>query len=364
MSTADLVSVTLALLLYAVSMLGAVIVTGRIVRRRRDRRDARLAAEARPHLLELTGGDADIDEPLRRLAALDRRRWKAVQPSATSLLGKVSGHAHAALVRLFEERGIARDALRDLTRRGAVRRAAAAHVLGLMHHAEAVPALVRLLSDRNPEVRAVAARALGQVGAPEAAGPLLECLSGGGRVPFDLVAQSLIRIGPAARPALDRALSHSDPAVRAIAAEVLGLIGSVGSVAALVRVLSVDPSVDVRTRAARSLGRLGTPACLAALTDATGLAHPQAVRAEAAGALGDIGAAGAVPALRALLPDYHYRVAHNAAMSLTRLGPPAEAALREVADGTLGVRAAGHAREALAVLALAEGRLPRPAPAT
>ncbi|GAA3161923.1 hypothetical protein GCM10010466_61150 [Planomonospora alba] len=363
MTSVQLVSVTLALLLLAVSVLGAVIVTGRSVRRARQRRDARLAAEVRPLLIRLTGGDEDVEEVLRRLAALDRRRWNAVRASAVGLLGKVSGQGNAALTRLFEERGVARDAVADLSRRGSVRRARAATVLGLLRHAEAVPDLTRLLADRHPEVRTAAARALGRIAEPQAAGPLLDCLAGG-RVPSDVVVQALIAIGPAARPALTKAMAHTAPEVRAIAAEVLGLIGSVGSVSALIRALTLDPSSDVRTRAARSLGRLGTPACLDALTDAVGLTYPTAVRAEAAGALGDVGAPAAVPALRALLADHHYRVAHHAARSLTRLGGPGTETLREAADGALGVRAAAHAREALAVLALAEGRHPaRPAPA-
>ncbi|MFC4061861.1 HEAT repeat domain-containing protein [Planomonospora corallina] len=363
MDTVRLVTVTLALLLAAVAVLGVVIVTGRLLRRLRTRRDARIAAEVRPLLLRLTAGDEDdVDEPLRRLAAMDRRRWLVVQASAVSLLGKVSGQGNAALARLFQERGAARSALADLSRRGAVRRARAANVLGLLHHAEAVGALVGLLTDRHPEVRTSAARALGRIGEPQAAAPLLRSLSGG-RIPSDVVAQALIRIGPAARPALAKAMAHPDPAVRAIAAEVLGVIGSVGSVAALIRALTMDPSTEVRARAAASLGRLGTPACLDALAGATSLIHPTAVRAEAASALGDIGAAGGVPALRGLLADHHYRVAHNAARSLTRLGGPARDVLEEAAAGTMGKRAAGHAKEALAVLDLAEGRPLRPAAA-
>ncbi|GAA3448056.1 HEAT repeat domain-containing protein [Planomonospora venezuelensis] len=361
MSTAQLVSLTLAMLAGAVTLLGLVIVTGRALHRRRTRRDARLAADFRPLLLELTGGDDDIDEPLRRLAALDRRRWRAVEPSAISLLTKVSGHAHAALVSLFAQRGLARAALRDLDRFGAVRRATAAHVLGLMGHTEAAPALAGLLSDRSPEVRAVAARALGQIGAAEAADPLLASLAAGGGVPFHLVAQSLIRLGPGARPALAKALYHPEAAVRAVAAEVLGLTGAVETARVLIGVLAGDPSGEVRVRTARSLGRLGTPVCLEALIHATGPAHPHAVRVEAATALGDLGSPRAVPALCDLLGDPQYHVAHNAARSLARLGSgPAMAVLAETVAERPGTTAAGHAWEALAVLDLQAGQLRRP----
>ncbi|MBG0833356.1 HEAT repeat domain-containing protein [Planomonospora sp. ID67723] len=360
MNTTQLLSLLLAALAGATTMLGLVIVAGRALHRRRVRRDARLAADFRPLLLELIGGDDDIDEPLRRLAALDRRRWRAVEPSAISLLTKVSGHARTALVKLFEQRGLARTALRDLTGSGAVRRATAAHVLGLMGHAEAAPALAGLLSDRSPEVRAVAARALGQVGAPEAAGPLLASLAGGGRAPFYLVTQSLIRLGPGARPALVEALSHEDAVVRAAAAEVLGLTGAVETAPALIGMLVGETSTEVQTRMVRSLGRLGTPMCLQALIHATGPGHPHAVRVEAAAALGVLGSPRAVPALGELLGDSRYHVAHNAARSLARLGDPAMIVLAETVAERSGTSAAEHAWEALAILDLQAGHLQRP----
>nr|BFE89303.1 hypothetical protein GCM10020093_119050 [Planobispora longispora] len=138
MSAAQLVSLTLALLAGSVTLLGLVIVTGRALHRHRDRRNARLSAGVRPWLLELIGGDSEeVNEPLLQLAALDRRVWRAVEPGAISLLGKVSGNARTAMVRLLEQRGLARDALRNLSSLSSVRRASAAHVLGLLSHAEA-----------------------------------------------------------------------------------------------------------------------------------------------------------------------------------------------------------------------------------
>ncbi|GII06057.1 HEAT repeat domain-containing protein [Planobispora takensis] len=365
MNTAQLVSLSIAVLAVAVVLLGLVIVTGRALNRQRERRDARLSADVRPLLMELIGGDGgdEISEPLLLLAALDERVWRAVEPSAISMLGKVSGNARVALVRLLEQRGLARTASRDLSGLSAVRRAVAAHVLGLLGHAEAAFPLVRMLSDRNPEVRAAAVRGLGQVGAAGAAGPIISSMTGG-RVPFQLVAQALIRLGPKARPALVETLSDGDPAKRAVAVEVLGLTGAVENARALVDVLAGDSSADVRVRAARALGRLGTPVCLDALIHATGPDHPHAVRVEAASALGDLGSPRAVPTLQQLLADSHYHVAHNAARSLARLGKPATAALTETVAERAGTPAASHAWEALAIQDLQAGRLPRlPAPA-
>jgi HEAT repeat protein len=55
-------------------------------------------------------------------------------------------------------------------------RAETAAALGTLRNADAVPALIRLLDDRQPEVREAAARALGDIGSTEAVAPLIEAL--------------------------------------------------------------------------------------------------------------------------------------------------------------------------------------------
>jgi HEAT repeat protein len=95
------------------------------------------------------------------------------------------------------------------------------------------------------------------------------------------------------------------------------------------------------------------------------------LRAAAARALGDLGAPAAVPALVALLDDDEYRVAHEAAHALRRLGRAGSDALRtvlatEAAEMAAAGRgsharassAAGHAREALALAAVSESSAP------
>lgn len=330
----------LGVLLNGVALLGLIIVTGRVLHRRRAERDARLAAAVRPWLLELMGGDEDVAEPLDRLAALGRREWRAIMPSALGLLAQVRGQGHDALALLFDRRGLAGDALRDLSARSAVTRADAAYVLGLLGRIEAVPGLRRLLRDRDPQVRAVAARALGQIGDPAAAPDLIGCLAGARQVPAHIVAQALILLGPPARPALVAALEHGEAPVRAVVVDVLGFTGgyagSAEAVPALARALASDPAEEVRTRAARALGKMGTRECLGPLLDATDAVHPEAVRAEAARALGELGAVEAVPVLRDLLDSPGYRVPHNAAEALVELGPPAWDALRATAAGGTG----------------------------
>lgn len=75
---------------------------------------------------------------------------------------------------------VARDDTRTLIRAtrhwSAAIRGEAAAALGALRTASAVPELIRLLKDHQPEVRESAARALGDIGPPEAAGPLVEAL--------------------------------------------------------------------------------------------------------------------------------------------------------------------------------------------
>jgi HEAT repeat protein len=354
----------LALLVLAI-VLGAALVVGRAVRRTAERRRSRLAGTARRALLAVAGGDDDPAH-IQALARLDGPTWRAIEPTAVAMLGKVRGEAHEALVALFEQRGAATRALVDLRRPGAVRRARAAELLGNLGRAESVPPLCALLTAASPEVRVVAARSLGRIGEPAAAGPLLAALTGRRAIPAHFVAHAVLRLGTGTLPALAAALVHDDPLVRATAADVLGLAGAVTATPRLVAALAADTAIEVRVRAATALGRLGTRSALAPLLEAVAPDRPPALRAAAARALGELGAATAAATLAGLLRDPAYAVAHAAAEALRRLGNAGRAVLLAAAeDAALGARlstmdpasrAAAHAREALAASELAERR--------
>jgi HEAT repeat protein len=181
-------------------------------------------------------------------------------------------------------------------------------------------------------------------------------------VPAHLVAHALAGIGAGAQPALVHGMDHPRESVRAVAAEVLGLIGAVGATARIEAALRADSSTEVRIRAARTLGRLGTRTAMPPLRDALTGAHPPALRAEAAKALGELGAPAAVDALTAVLGDAEFVVAHEAARALLRLGAKGRRALESARDGKLDsprrIRtvAIAHAREALAVADVEEHR--------
>ena len=112
-------------------------------------------------------------------------------------------------------------------------RAQAARALGQLKVAAAVETILPLLYDARPETCAIAAQALGMIGEPSAAGPL------------------------------DDALDHgASPAVRAAAAEALGLLrlphGSpeaARAIASLINALHDDDAL-VRIKAALALNAL------------------------------------------------------------------------------------------------------------
>jgi len=332
-------------------------VATRAVRPLRDRRRHRLMARHRRDLLEFAAGEGDPDA----LVDIPERAWKALEPSAVQLLGKVRGEAREAIAGVFERRGAAVEAMRDLRRRGVVRRARAAEMLGTLGHAEAVPDLCALLDDRHPDLRIVCARALGRLGDAAAAPALLRSLTGPRPTPSHLVAHALTHLGPDATPELIRALDHADPQVRLTALDALGLRGVAAARSQIAGLLERDGSLAVRTRAAAVLGRLGTGSTVDALVAATGAVHPTALRGQAVRSLGELGIRSAVEQLAHLLADPHHEVAHQASRALLRLGTTGLRALESAASP--GAPAA-HAIEALAVQRLAAERATRSPVAT
>ncbi|HEX8630317.1 MAG TPA: HEAT repeat domain-containing protein [Catenuloplanes sp.] len=352
-------TVSLVVLLIGICLLAALIAGIRVLRTLRDRRRAALAEGPRRALLAFVadGGEQGADE----LVAIGARAWQAAEPAAIALLGKVRGEAQQALIAVFERRGVATRAMRDLTAHGVTRRARAVEVLGNLERADAVPALCQLLDDRHSAVRVVAVRALGRIGDPAAAPYLIASLARAEPTPALLVTQALAQLGAGGEPTLQAALDHSLPRVRAGALDALGLLGATGTVARVAAVLRDDPHLDVRVAAVSTLGRFSTRAALAPLVDALDPAHPGVLRAAAAHALGELGAPAAVAPLAGLLTDPRYRVAHEAAHALRRLGTAGLRQLRTVAadDAAPG---ADHAREALALAAITAGS-PDPAAA-
>jgi HEAT repeat protein len=359
MPSLRLFTVVLEVLAGIVVVAATAIVLVRVLRKIRHRRRAILAAGPRRVLIAFAAENGEHGG--HDLIAIPADAWRAAEPTALALLGKLRGEAHAALVSVFLRRGIARTALGDLHSRSRVRRARAAQVLGDLEHREAVPELCRLLTDRHDEVRVVALRALGRIGDPAAAWRIIAALDGADPVPSLLATHSLVQLGAEAELTLSAALDHPQARVRAVCLDALGLLGAAGSVHRMAAVLDRDTHLDVRVAAAVNLGRLGTRTAAEPLALALNPSWPAPLRAAAARALGDLGAPAAVPVLAALLVDDQFPVAHEAAHALRRLGPSGTEALVVAVEaehtragaetGTPGrvVLAASHAQEALAL---------------
>jgi HEAT repeat protein len=78
------------------------------------------------------------------------------------------------------------------------------------------------LADENPEVRAMAAEILGKIGSARAVDPLIEAFLDRERTVRRAAATALVRIGTPAVDSLIQALKIEDEEVRTLAAEVLG----------------------------------------------------------------------------------------------------------------------------------------------
>lgn len=338
-----------------VVVLSIAVVLRRYLRERNERRRARLVEPLRQVLVRLvtdpTGDDPSLEH--ETLLATLPRTWEALEPTVLDMLRKVRGESRDRLVAVVVAKGTVTRMRRRTRRWGAVRRAHAAELLGLLRQPDARDDLVRLLRDHDPEVRIVAARALGELGDVSAAQPLLESLVRTRSVPLRVVARSLARLGPGTAPTLVDGLRSENALTRAVCAEIAGLLGVTAAHSTLLDVVEHDSDDDVRIRAARALGRIGLPAGLPALVRATDADKPAALRAVAARALGDLGGPGPVEFLEVLLSDANHRVAANAGQALARVGAVGLARLRQLSrqPGDLG----DSAREALALHALSRG---------
>ncbi|MEU4216133.1 HEAT repeat domain-containing protein [Actinoplanes sp. NPDC026623] len=337
-----LFTVVIAILAGIVAVTALAIIIVRVVRGIRRRKRAALAAGPRRALLAFVADNGE--EGSHDLVAIPDDAWRAVEPTALALLGKLRGEAHLGLVSVFLRRGAARAALRDLRSRSRVKRARAAQVLGDLALRQAVPELCRLLTDRHPEVRVVTVRALGRIRDPAAAWRIIASLDRPDPLPSLLATHALAQLGAEAEVTLSAALDHPHARVRVVCLDALGLLGATGSMPRVARVLRDDTVLDVRVAAAVNLGRLGTRAALEPLTLALRSFRPAPLRATAARALGVLGAPSAVPTLAELLDDDEFQVAHEAAHALRRLGRPGIEALIAAVAAERSAGAGAHAR--------------------
>lgn len=294
-------------------LLVTVIAARRMAFAREDARRTRAEERLRPLVLGLVSGDGS---PVPAFGPDDA---ELVASMLARYARQLTGTARMSVAAFFEHRGFVDREIARLRARRAWRRARAAYALGDMASQRAVAPLLVALGDDSRVVRAAAARSLGLLGAVDAVAPLVEALVQK-RVPRAVAGQALLAVGPPSLERLRALLDHPDAEVRAVVAELIGLVGD-ASDAALVRERLRDSSAEVRAKATRALGRLGAADAAAELRAALSDRIPY-VRATAAIALGMIGDRDSAGALLVQARDDEFDPGQAAARALARVDPP------------------------------------------
>jgi HEAT repeat protein len=303
------------------------IVATKVMRTLRDRRTQALVAPHRPDLLAVASGEDDDGSHRDALIGVDGPARDALDDAVVDLLAKVRGVPAEELASVLLAHGAVDRAPHDLKHRSTVRRARAAHVLGLCHVGAALPLVVDALRDPAPEVRVAATRALGRLGEPSAAAPLLAAVGAERAVPAGPAADALEGMGVGIADALRDGLLAASPTTRTVAAYLSGEGSFTRSLDLLRLSLRTDEDPVVRAASAVALGRMGGSADVVVLVEGTGSQQPDELRRACATALGDLGDTAAVDQLCHLLADPDPRIAEISAASLLRLGPVGRSAL-------------------------------------
>jgi HEAT repeat protein len=327
------------LVLLACVALVVLIVATKVTRTLRERRSAALVAPHRPHLLAVASGEDDDGAHRDALIEVDGPAREALDDAVVELLNKVRGAPAEELASVLLAHGAVDRAPHDLRDRSTLRRARAAHILGLCHVGAALPLLVVALGDPAPEVRVAATRALGRIGEPSASAALLAAVGAERVVPAGPAADALEGMGVGIAGSLREALSASSPTTRTVAAYLSGEGSFTRSREGLRVALAHDDDPTVREAAAVALGRMGRAEDVVVLLDQTAPHQPSALRRACASALGELGEVSAVAGLRQLLADPDPRLAEIAATSLLRLGPTGRSTL-DAAGSTAPVETA------------------------
>jgi HEAT repeat protein len=194
----------------------------------------------------------------------------------------------------------------------------AIEALGNFNDARAIDRLVEALSDANAAIRNAAVKALGDTASERALAPLLGLLRDESSTMRAQAAAALARLGKIALPSLVAATRDSRPAVRQLAVEALGDIGSKDAVASLLELVRTDQS-GARPEAIEALGKIGDPAAIDGILGAMRTGSV-AVRKRGVAALGKFRDPRAVDALVAALTERDEEIRQAAAAGLGEVG--------------------------------------------
>ena len=325
MFVSDALALGLLRIFVVISVVALAFIAGARVRRSWSRREnLRLTWEYQDLLAAcISDGRPAPPDTVRRLKEHPRIAREVIASIAHSLQG-----ADVITARLiYKQCGFLWETVLDLRRGGWFRRARGCEELGDLQVSDMVDEIAKCLTDPIVEVRLAAARALGAIGSLALLNTILGVLATPGRWGALDTYEILRSFGPAASKPVQQALEPiSQPKVRRMAAELLGLMHSVEAVPDL-RLALKDPDLELRTRSARALGRIGDPAAEPELIE--GLKDPWwSVRAACAQALGELGSISAIPDIERGLTDRSWWVRRNTAEALARLGSPGELSLK------------------------------------
>jgi hypothetical protein len=312
---------SLALALAATAFV-LVLVLRRMVLSREQRQRRDVEERLREDALALVDGDHVALPELRRHEAEIFARMLARYSR------QLSGEPREHIARYFEDGGHVQHQIGLLRSRRSWKRAAAAATLGDMASPAAIPALIDVLADRERDVRAAATRSLAVLGAAVAVEPIVAELAAG-RVQRAVGGWALMQIGSPALTRLRGLLHHDDAAVRATAAELIGLIGEASDAGELIALLR-DPSAEVRAKSAHALGD-----------------RIFFVRAAAARALGQLADRPSIPALVHQAQTDRFEAAQAAARALAELSPAGLSTMATLPTGNVHLREAAGLAEVL-----------------
>ena len=313
-----------------VAMLAALVIQ-RFVRQARTVWRDRAAFRYQPDMDRALAGD---DQAIERLQRAPRRHRGVIAELLLRPLAFVKGDISERARAVADHTGLLHRWRGDLDQPGWWVRAEAALALGLVHDRDSIALLTRALDDSHQQVRAAAVDSLGRIGDASVAPLLLARLPEQARNERTRIVEALRRIGgEAITPLLEHTRHH--PADRALAAEVLALLGGSDAVTALLD-WTTDDRAAVRAAAWRALATIGIDNrafyhALRALAD-----DDADVRAAAALAVGRSGRPESASYLAARLDD-EWVVAAQAARALSRVGASGLAALQQRADGAEGL---------------------------
>jgi HEAT repeat protein len=310
-------------LLGAVLLLGLLLLLERtfaaLARFRTSRREPILTRRVYRAVQTSTGNAAE----LRRTSRFDRRLVRSI---LLGLAMDLRGEAGDAIAALYRELGFLKKDLVRLRSWRATTRATAAADLGLIHFADAVPALLHALADPDVRVRQAAVWAVGQVGDTAALTRLARLLADPSLAVAQRAQEVLTERG---RELVDAILAYAEStssrAGRLAAIELLGWL-RITTASDLLLGFMGDLDPEVRVKSVKAAAAIGDPRFLetfhALLEDSS-----WPVRCQAAKGLSLFGSPESVPWLTAALRDPQWWVRFYAATALSECGPAGEEAL-------------------------------------